>query len=126
MLRIEISNLEMCRDILEQYNSINYYINTNDNITKIICEKLDINISDNYSYISDLLTYLLDTTTIMLDIRQVDLLMVIIENITFDYPNRFGNNKIFRDLMSVGVLPEELKNVRIDYVLNKIKESRGQ
>lgn len=125
MLRIEISNLETCRDILKKYTKFNCIDNTSQTITERICKHLDIE-SDVYCYISDLLSYLLDTTTIILDIRQVSLLMVIIENRYLDYSNRFGNYKIFRDLINTGVLPEELKNVRIDYVVNKIKESRGQ
>lgn len=126
MLRIEVSNLELCRDILQQYTKSSCTVNTTETIVKVICEKLDIKISNDYCYISDLLSYLLDTTTIILDIKQASLLLVIIENRYITYSNRFGNYKIFRDLMSTGILPMELKNVRIDYVVNKIKESRGR
>lgn len=126
MLRIEVSNLELCRDILQQYTKSSCTVNTTETIVKVICEKLDIKISNDYCYICDLLSYLLDSVTIVLNKRQVDLLMVIINNRYYDYSKTFGNYKFFRDLMSTCLLPIELKNIKIGYVLKKIKESRGE
>lgn len=126
MLKIEVSNLELCKEILETYTQCSSNTNASYDITQSICKKLNVPISENYCYISDLIKYLLQKTTIILDIRQVDLIMVIINNRYFDYSKTFMQYKFFRELMTTDVLPTELKNVRIDYIVNKIKESRGE
>lgn len=124
MLKINISNLELHKEILETYTQCSS--NASYDVIQSICKKLDVPVSVNYCYISDLLKYLMNTTDLYLNSVEIDLIETYMETHTISKDIYFKQNSFFNELIKKDILPSELKNFRIDCVLNKIKESRGE
>lgn len=125
-MRIKITRIELYREILESYTKCSCNVNSSYEIIQHICEDLDIPVSENYCYISDLLKYLLETKVIILNDTQINIIIEFEKSVALRYGERFKEVNYFKALIEKDVLPSELLNIKIGYVLNKIKESRGE
>lgn len=120
MLKINISNLELHKEILETYTQCPSDTNASFDIIQSICKKLDVPISEDYCYMSDLLKYLMDTTEFYLNSVEIDLIESYMEIQHISKDEYFEQSRFFNELIKKDILPTELKK------LNKIKESRGE
>lgn len=125
-MKIKITRIELVREILESYTKCSCNVNTSYDIMQHICKDLDIPVSENYCYISDLLKYLLETKVIILNNIQLNIIIEFEKSVALRYGETFKEVNYFKALIEKNVLPQELLNIKIGYVLNKIKESRGQ
>lgn len=126
MLKINISNLELHKEILETYTQCPSNTNASFDAIQSICKKLDVPISEDYCYMSDLLKYLMDTTEFYLNSVEIDLIESYMEIQHISKDEYFEQSRFFNELIKKDILPTELKKLKIGYVLNKIKESRGE
>ena len=126
MLKINISNLELHKEILETYTQCPSNTNASFDVIQSICKKLDAPISEDYCYMSDLLKYLMDTTEFYLNSVEIDLIESYMEIHHISKDEYFEQSRFFNELIKKDILPTELKKLKIGYVLNKIKESRGE
>ena len=125
MLKIDISNLDLHKETLKTYTECSSNMNTSYEVVERICKQLNCPISDNYCYISDLLKYLMDTTEFYLNSVEIDLIVSYMKTNRISKYIYFKDSSFFNELIKKDILPTELKNLKIGYVLNKIKESRG-
>lgn len=126
MIRIKTNNLELHKEIIEKYTKCSSNMNTTYELVERLCKDLSCPISLNYCYVSDLLAYLLQTTEIILTSEHIAIIEGYMESCIILEDIYFKESKIFNELIEKDVLPYELKNLKIDWVLHKIKESRGE
>lgn len=126
MLKINISNLELHKEILEAYTQWPTNTNASFDAIQSICEKLDVPLSEDYCYMSDLLKYLMDTTEFCLNSVEIGLIESYMEIHHISEDEYFEQSRFFNELIKKDILPTKLKKLKIGYVLNKIKESRGE
>lgn len=125
-MKIKISRLELVREILELYTECSCNVYTSYEIIQGICKDLDVPISKNYCHISDLLKYLLEKKVIILNNTQLNIIIEFEKSFGIRYCEPFKEVDYFKRLIEKNVLPQELLNIKIGYVLNKIRESRGE
>ena len=125
-MRIKITRIELVREILESYTKCKFNEYHTHDIIQKICDELGVPISENYYYISDLLKYLLETKIIILNNTQINIITEFEKSVALRYAETFKEVNYFKALIEKNVLPQELLNIKIGYVLNKIRESRGE
>lgn len=124
-MRIKITRLELVREILETYTKCKCDEYCTHDIIQQLCKDLDVPVSENYCYISDLLKYLLETKIIILNNTQINIIIEFEKSVALRYAETFKEVNYFKALIEKDILPRELLNIKIGYLLNKIKESRG-